>query len=149
MEGPQFEGNTYYALTGVETGFRYRHVEEGQTCALANIGVQARVVMRIPQWSDNRAAAVPVREAWTVFVDRLLGHEAEHYRIIEEGARRIYNGLRDLKVHSCEAADAHAQRMIQQISDDQASANESYDQESNHGAREGAVWPPDGYLNIP
>ncbi len=142
--GPEVDGRTYYALTGVETGFRYKHVEDGPICKLDDVGVQARVVMRLPQWSGHDAAAKSVRDAWEVFVNRLIRHEAEHYRIIEEGARRIYNHLQDLTVHSCQVADAGAQRIIRRISDDQASANESFDYASNHGARDGAVWPPAG-----
>jgi predicted secreted Zn-dependent protease len=147
--GPEVGGRTFYALTGVETGFRYRHVENGPTCALADVGVQARVVMRIPQWTGGESARPDVSAAWERFLDRLMYHEAEHYRIIEAGARRIYNALRDLRVHSCDVADAHAQQIIKKISDEQAEANEQLDRDTGHGSLEGAVWPPKGYATSP
>ena len=137
--GPEVDGQNFYALTGVETGFRYRHVDEGTTCALEDVGVQARVVMRIPQWTSADSAPLDVRVAWERFLDKLMRHEAEHYRIIEAGARRIYNSLRDMRVHSCAFADVHARQIIQQISDEQAAANKQLDRDTGHGSFEGAI----------
>jgi predicted secreted Zn-dependent protease len=113
--GPALDGKTFYALTGVETGFRYRHLEEGSTCRLADVGVHARVVMRIPRLSNAEAAPVEVQVAWDRFVDPLTRHEGEHYRIIENSARQIYNALRDMRVHSCRIADDSAKSIIRQI----------------------------------
>lgn len=147
--GPEVDGRRFYALTGVETGFGYRHVEEGSTCRLEDVGVHARVVMRIPQWSATESASVEVQAAWDRFEDRLTRHEGEHYRIIESATRRIYNALRDMRVHSCSVADDRARMIIRNIAADQASANKELDVASRHGALDGAVWPPDGYLPTP
>mgnify|MGYP001816453109 CR=1 FL=1 len=140
--GPRNRGEAFYALTGVETGYRYRHVEEDATCGLVEVGVEANIMMRLPKWRDSEGASPVVREAWEVFLENLMRHEAHHYRIMEDAARRTYNTLLDMKAHSCSVLDTQASLAIQAISDWQVEENRRFDRDTEHGADEGAVWPP-------
>ena len=147
--GPRVDNQVYFALTAVETGFRYRQVEEDGLCRLETVGVEARVVMRLPQWKSSAGASPRVRSAWDDFLRDLMRHEAEHYRIIESGARQIYNALLDLRAHSCRLLEAKAKQAIREISDAQEAENKMLDLRTDHGASDGAVWPPDDFLSIP
>lgn len=143
--GPETGGETFYAVTGVETGFRYRQVQQGPICRLEDVGVQAQVIMRLPQWNGREQASSSVRHAWDRFFDHLTLHEAEHYRIIELGVRKVYTSLLDLRAHSCNVLDSQAKLLVQSISDDLSAQNASLDLDTDHGAKDGAVWPPEQF----
>ena len=105
--------------------------------------------MRLPKWSSRSAADAAVAEAWDSFLEKLMTHEAEHYRIIESGTRQMYNALLDLRAHTCGVLDTQANLKVQQIAARQAEENRRLDERTRHGAAEGAVWPPEAFLKTP
>ena len=75
-----------------------------------------------------------------------MRHEAQHYEIIECGTRQIYNALLDLHADSCDDLEVRANDAIRSISDEHASMNAQLDRDTDHGAAEGAVWPPHNFV---
>ncbi len=140
--GPRTDGRLFFALTGVETSFRFRHVEDGPMCRFDDVGLRAQVMMRLPKWTGRADADESVQDAWDSFLERLMRHEAQHVRIIESGTRKMYNALLDLRAHSCSVLGTQANLKVQEMSQRQARENAQLDDRTGHGALEGAVWPP-------
>ena len=147
--GPRAGDAIYYATTTSQTGFTYRRVERGAHCRLENVGVKTDVVMLLPQWLQRDDAPEDLRRAWDEFLDRLLTHEGEHYRIVDQSTRRLYRALKGMRATNCSMLDSQAKATIEEISQQQTDLNLRFDERTRHGMDDGAAWPPNGYRENP
>lgn len=147
--GPRSENSLFYATTTSQTGFSYRRVERGAHCKLENVGVRTDVVMLLPQWVDRSESPERLKRAWDEFLDNLITHEGEHYRIVDESTTRLYQALTGMRADNCALLDSQAKATVEEISGQQTELNHRFDQETGHGMDDGAVWPPKRYRENP
>ncbi|MBT8401684.1 MAG: DUF922 domain-containing Zn-dependent protease [Rhodothermia bacterium] len=147
--GPRSDKALFYATTTSQTGFSYRRVERGAYCKLENVGVQTDVVMLLPQWVEREDSPERLRRAWDEFLDNLITHEGEHYRIVDESTTRLYQALTGMRADDCAMLDSQAKATIEEISGQQTELNLRFDRETGHGKDDGAVWPPQRYYENP
>lgn len=147
--GPRSDESLFYATTTSQTGFSYRRVERGAYCKLENVGVRTDVVMLLPQWVRRDESPERLRRAWDSFLDKLITHEGEHYRIVDESTTRLYQALTGMRADDCAMLDSQAKATIEEISGQQTELNLRFDKETGHGMDDGAVWPPQRYYENP
>ena len=147
--GPRSEEDAFYAATSSQTGFSYRTLKGERYCRLDNVGVRTDVVMLLPQWVDRADAPEGLRRAWDKFLDRLLTHEGEHYRIVDKSTRQLFHALAGMRADDCAFLDSQAKITVEEMSAMQTALNVSFDERTDHGTGDGAVWPPPGYRENP
>jgi predicted secreted Zn-dependent protease len=107
--------------------WRYRDGPEG--CE-GKVDFSARVIL--PRLRGRVSTVVAAR--WQTYMARLRIHEAGHARIAYARMGDIKNAFRNA---SCTAADRMASAILDEVRRD----NAEYDSKTDHGMRQGAVFP--------
>lgn len=104
------------------------------------ITVLARLVM--PDWADRTGAPAEVRGSWDRFREALRGHERGHYENVARAARALHRELMRLEVQNCAFMRAAARDLHERTLRRWKDVDRTYDEETQHGRTQGAVWPP-------
>jgi predicted secreted Zn-dependent protease len=137
---PRDENEVYHGLTKSSTRFFYEKHYTSQYCRLVNPGVRADVVVVLPRWSA-RAAPPTLKEAWSKFLSNLERHEEWHVSATRTAAKEMFDVLQGLESKTCGELDRKARRLVDRVSERINRHNEDYDRTTDHGRKEGVVWP--------
>lgn len=114
----------------------------GGMCGFRDLRVHVRGTTTVPEWRRPAGADSALAAAWTRFLDALRAHEAGHWRIALEGGGAMREQLAAMRRPRCDdlAADARleGERIVAATDARQA----RYDDDTDHGLRDGAAWPP-------
>jgi predicted secreted Zn-dependent protease len=107
-------------------------------CLPETAEVALAVTVVLPDLTTRADLSSREGAAWDAYFERLVTHEHNHVRIAVLGAERMQAAMRA-------AADcAGMQAARQRISAEVREASLEYDRLTDHGRREGAVYPPAG-----
>jgi predicted secreted Zn-dependent protease len=105
------------------------------TCNLAKAVVTIKVDVHFPRWTHPQGASAAVAADWSRYARALAVHESGHASY----ARARYPFvLRAIKGATCRSADAAAQAQLAVI----RKHDVAYDARTQHGATQGARFPP-------
>jgi predicted secreted Zn-dependent protease len=141
--GPEEEGGTWYGYTTWHVRWRYDYAAVAGGCEIQEVDVSFRSRVRLPRWDPPDDADEELVSAWRAFVDALREHEYGHRDIGARAARDILRRLRSLRRDRCDGMEERANTLAHRILDRYREREEAYDRRTNHGERQGAVWPPE------
>jgi len=135
-------GKDFDARTDWWINWYYTYGRAGGSCTIAAANVRVRIVFTLPRWHPGRGAATALVEKWNRYMRALRRHESGHADHAVVNGRRILDGLRRLVPRpSCtelgRAANALGQSEIRRGN----AWDVAYDRQTQHGARQGAVFP--------
>lgn len=110
----------------------------GGECDPATAQVSMTVTITLPDLIARDRLSTRERADWDGYFGRLAGHEQNHFRIAAEGAVRMQAAMR--AATSCDQMRTEQRRVSEEIS----AASREYDRLTEHGRREGAVYPVAG-----
>jgi predicted secreted Zn-dependent protease len=139
--GPDIQGSTYFGLTETQIEFRYSRVDEPGGCSLRDVRVDLGVVVRVPEWEPPEGVSRLLVRDWARFDAALRHHEDGHRVIAEDGAIRVFEALRALRMPTCDGIDEEARRLANAISAGADGEQARYDARTGHGRTQGARWP--------
>lgn len=142
--GPRSGGHRFFGQAAWTLSAEYRWVQYGTSCHAEDLVVRVVTTLTLPQWDPPPGTDPALVAAWERFARALEAHERGHQRIIEEGAEALRAELASLRLVSCEGAEARARAIVDRIVGQVNDRNRRYDEQTHHGASEGAVWPPRG-----
>lgn len=130
--GDRFDSVTRWSY---RTGWRRTGPDQ---CLPETAEVAVTVQIMLPDLVSRDSLSSRELAAWDGYFQRLVAHELDHGRIAELGAQRMQAAMREAT--SC--ADLVAAR--ERIGAEVREASREYDRMTEHGRREGAVYPPVG-----
>lgn len=122
--------------------YEYRTRGVRTRCRVTDASVLLRSVIVVPEWVDRSGAAREVARAWPRFVDALVTHELGHRTRARSLGVRLWQSLLGLQAETCDALGTLVSETAAQIVEEGEAAQLEYDRATEHGVRQGAVWPP-------
>lgn len=140
--GPMWDGEHRWGLVQWRIQWNARPVEQDGMCRLDALHVLVQVDITLPEWRTETGASRDLRIRWDEFVTSLRVHESGHRDRAYLAGEEVQATLSAVRTESCltiaELADARATAVVlrhQQL-------DRAYDQASQRGQAQGAVWPP-------
>jgi predicted secreted Zn-dependent protease len=135
-------GSHWDAYTEWHISWAYPYLAEIGACTAGPVEVHVEVTMVFPEWDPPAGTSQKLIERWNTFLTALEDHEKGHKEIAIAAGNEVYRAISALVAYrTCDevegAADAAAERVLEQYLQREA----IYDQESEHGAAQGASFP--------
>lgn len=116
---------------------RWNRTADGQ-CDAASATVTLSLTIVLPDLATREALSRDERAGWDAYFAALVKHEWNHGRIAEKGQELMETALRGAP--NCEAMTAVVRTYVAEIT----AASREYDAQTEHGRKEGAVFPRGG-----
>ena len=133
------DGKRYAGKTKWDVQWKFRHEQQGVTCAMKEVAVAVGLVQTLPRWRGEPKGATALKTRWQQFLLALTRHEDGHKEHGLAAGKEIEVALlatkpagncADLAVAANSAAEAIV-RKYQKLDED-------YDRKSHHGRGQGA-----------
>ena len=131
------DGARHDARTHWNYQTRWRRGADGQ-CVPGTATVTLTLTMTLPDLTNRDQLSAGDRAGWDDYFAALVAHERNHGRIAVAGRDQMQAAMRASP--DCDAMTA----VIQTTNAEVADASEEYDRKTDHGRREGAVYPQPG-----
>lgn len=105
-----------------------------ETCDLRSVTATYDIKVRLPRWTPPHDASPELVNRWNVYMLALVEHEKGHVDIVVEYLPYL---IKTIRASTCTTAEAAAQEVLTQLRE----ADLTYDEETDHGATQGATFP--------
>lgn len=111
-------------------------------CDGSGLVVLVEIDYSLPEWDEPPDADPALVDEWNTYMDALVCHEYGHAKFGLDAANDVYSALSAIDAGGdCAAQQTQADAAFQSILDDYVAREITYDEETNHGATMGAVFP--------
>ncbi len=136
------DGRKYDSITNWKLKWKYGYTRAPEACAADSFIVTADIIFHAPKWASTTDAPQTLVAKWDSYIDNLMMHERGHRDRAVEAAADLTNEVAALPpARSCGELDREIQALgrarMKKLLEDQ----KAYDEETNHGASQGAVFP--------
>lgn len=137
---PAADGKRKPALTKWNIQWKFRHAQEGVSCAMKEAAVLVGVAQTLPRWRGEAQSAGALKARWLKFVEAVKRHEDRHKDHAVRAGAEIEAALLAVKPHSnCEdlarSANAAAEEIVRKFQ----KLDEDYDRDTGFGRTQGAA----------
>lgn len=130
----------FYGNTEVEFRPHFRWKKIGKLCHVEDFKVVVNTEYTMPRLAENISFDESIKVKFDKFYNALLIHEKGHREIGIRAADDIHQLLKNVKpVEGCKVLEKRLVRDINQIVDGYKMHHKAYDDETNHGGKQGAV----------
>ncbi len=106
----------------------------GDQCQLKLAAMEWDVYVTFPRWSPPWDASQELIDEWTQYVNLLAAHETVHVNNFLQNYDSILTAIKRSTCATAEERAREAVAVLQRLDD-------AYDEKTNHGAAQGAVFP--------
>ncbi len=132
----------YYAQTQYYLSARWSTQPTARGCEVENGTVSMAMTMTLPALSSTAGIPPDVLNRWSAFVNNTITHETGHVKLNLQGARDYQRDLGNFPPESdCAAIKPQLSDLFDRASATIRRVNIDYDAETQHGAKQGAVFP--------
>jgi predicted secreted Zn-dependent protease len=103
-------------------------------CQDGGMEVTYTITVDFPQWNPPANPSGTLVQSWNRYINALAFHEQGHVDLVMEA---VPNFIDTLQTVPCDEINATANAMLAEINQ----ANVQYDEETDHGATQGAIFP--------
>jgi predicted secreted Zn-dependent protease len=132
----EFTGETSYSLS-----WQYYTSVSNTGCTVTNVQVGLHIATALPTWQSTAQAATGLSGRWQQFIGALTAHEHGHAILDANYAAALVQQLNALGSIDCNAITSTVQNTVDSTVRALNTANDAYDQQTDHGATQGAVLP--------
>lgn len=137
---PAADGRRRPALTKWNIQWKFRHVQEGVSCAMKDAAVLVGVAQTMPRWRGEAQGAGALKARWQKFLDAVKRHENGHKDNAIRAGAEIEAALLAVKPHSnCEDLARSANDAAEEIVRKYRKLDEDYDRDTGFGRTQGAA----------
>ena len=130
----------YAAITRYSLNYSYTASKQADgLCRLARVSVGIHVAVALPGWTPGPGAAPGLADAWQAYVAALTLHEQGHVDRDVQSAQQLRSDLEALGESDCATLNVQVSALATKSGVALAQANLDYDNETGHGATQGAV----------
>ena len=139
VDGKQYAGKTTWSMRYRTLGARA--VPSG--CEVRQVEVSVSVFYTMPRWVNLDKASAVLSKQWREYYAALLTHEEGHAKIAHAAADTLRAALTRLPANVPCATFREQQSQVNRLVLDQFRKQQAkYDEETQHGRTQGAVFPP-------
>ena len=139
--GPNLDGGVFFGLTVAENEYRFRYRVTSGFCETVDARVTVQVSVTVPAWQPPTGAPAELRRQWARFDRALRGHEYGHRDLAIAGANRLHAAVQGVRAPTCDEAADRAGQLAARVQIETEARHREYDEETDHGATQGASWP--------
>jgi predicted secreted Zn-dependent protease len=132
QRGPTVNGDKAYAATEVAGGQDGSLAAGPSGCRIQNYRMKLDFTMRLPKLRSGVALSPAVRSRWRSFESFVRRHEAVHRDIWISCAANVEQAVRAINARSCEAAQALATGILNQMWRQCAKKHDAFDAAQRH-----------------
>jgi predicted secreted Zn-dependent protease len=137
-----YKGKKHDARTDWQVSWNYYWRETSRECKLTRINTSLEVSYTLPQLTTLAQLEEPLKSRWNTYYEALLKHEQGHQNFGIQSAREIETTLNALGSRKdCETLQKDANSAGHRILKKYAALEKTYDKKTNHGMKNGAVFP--------
>ncbi len=135
--GKRFAGKTDGSL-----GWSYSYSKPGGKCALVTANIELEVVFSLPRWDIPPNTPPELVDKWNKFSAALQTHENGHRDIFTTKSYEFAENVKALPVFAtCDELNRAITLAGQRMVDESQRQNIEYDDRTEHGKTQGAVFP--------
>lgn len=131
--GPLDEGRRWDAYTGWHIHWNWPGYGTNN-CDLSRATTSLEITVTLPRWANPDGADAALITKWNKYYEALARHEQAHVDTALDGYPKVLQAIQNA---TCATAEQAALQAVEPIHE----ADRAYDQETRHGATEGAVFP--------
>ena len=132
-------GKRYHASTQWNISWNYRWIESKKQCRLNKTETSVNVDMLLPRLRNRDRLNENMRSTWDRYLTALTAHEKQHQAFGLQAATEIEQLLRNTPAMDCFALETRLNNQAEQILNKYKTLEESFDRETEHGARDGVL----------
>ncbi|MGE5173859.1 MAG: DUF922 domain-containing protein [Betaproteobacteria bacterium] len=135
------DGKKYESVTSWHVKWNYGYNTGTQTCSADSFQVIVDIVFRYPKWTGTEDAPRTLAEKWDYYIKKLIMHENGHRDMAVEAAAELSRAVSEMPpAQTCTELD-RAVRILSRTRMNKLNDDERhYDEATNHGATQGAVF---------
>lgn len=135
-------GRPWDAVTHWYVSWSYPYHQEGSDCELGPLEVRVEIMQIMPDWDPPASVSEDLMARWNAYLAALEEHEARHQELGLEAAHEVWLALSSMEAYpTCQTLEEAADATAQSVLDRFRRMEDAYDQETSHGATQGAVFP--------
>ena len=139
--GPVSGGRRFSAVNNWRLSYRYQFGRSrANRCEITDVQITLTVRVTMPEWERPATAPAELVAAWEDYERALRLHEEGHRDWAIRGARELLSRLRSFKTETCAFMERDARGLADGIIERFSRQNREYDEETDHGRTQGAVW---------
>jgi len=132
----------FNAQTKWDLRWSMRYRQEGPVCGLTAVTLEYYAVVTLPALVNEASLPPGDLERWYRFADAIEAHEMAHVEREIAGAEGLRQSLISLPPQpDCQTMAARVSEMGEHAKESIRHADQAFDAETEHGAREGATFP--------
>ena len=137
-----YKGRKHDARTDWQISWNYYWNETPHNCKLTRINTNLEVSYTLPLLTSLEKLEEPLKSRWNNYYEALLKHEEGHQDFGIQAAGEIESTLHALGPRKdCETLQKDANSAGHRILNKYAKLEKAYDKETNHGIKNGAIFP--------
>lgn len=140
--GSKSGGESYDAYTSYYVNWDYDLKPTINGCGVKDATVGIKVDFFYPKWEDPGNAQAGLAERWQTYMTNLEIHENIHRDIALAGAQAIYDAISSMPTYAtCDDLSTTVANKANDLFTEYDARNKAYDDETNHGETQEAVFP--------
>lgn len=139
-----FVGRGYRGYHQWNIRWQFSYAPSSRGCSITSSSVNLESFTTLPRWVDRDRADSALVAEWDRYIGALRIHENGHRDIGHRAAAEIQRTLRRFSAGTCASISPHANRVARDILERHKRENSEYDEETRHGATQGASWQTRG-----
>jgi predicted secreted Zn-dependent protease len=138
----QFGPNNFDGYTQWNITWNYNYQKQNNQCRITWAKVDTKIIITLPFWQPPSNVSPPLETRWNHYIDSLSFHENTHKNHGISASHDILNNLNKFPAYpSCNELEQEANLASHNIIKQYNQKDLLYDQQTNHGATEGAIFP--------
>lgn len=136
------DGRKFDSVTNWKVKSDYGHKRAPESCATDSFIVTVEVVFHLPKWAPTNDAPLSLVKKWDSYMENLMMHEQGHRDRAVEAATELTRSVAELPpAGTCTELDREVQKLYRARMEKLLKDQEEYDDITNHGIAQGAVFP--------
>jgi predicted secreted Zn-dependent protease len=142
ISDPHEPRSKYYALTEWYVAANWSWKTTGRGCELDRSSISVALTMTLPALATRQGIASDALTKWDPFIANTITHEKGHVTRALDGARNYQRELGNLApLNDCSGMNSRMNEIFKRHLDQIDRINVQYDDETDHGVTQGAVFP--------
>jgi predicted secreted Zn-dependent protease len=115
--------------------------KQNDNCTLKFLDVKTAVTITLPSWTPATNATPELKRFWKEYYVALMTHEWGHAQMALAVAAEMHARVREISPHAnCEDYKRLIAEQARAVQRDAERKQKEYDEQTRHGASQGAVW---------
>lgn len=136
------DGKKYDSVTSWSWTWDYGTGHTSQTCSADDFAIALEITFRLPKWVRTDDVPQPLVDKWDGYLKNLTMHENGHRDRVMDAALELSGAVARLpRALTCSDRDRKVRALNSKITAQLNEAQQAYDATTDHGAKQGALFP--------